>query len=51
MAKPIILVTSMAEKWWKGGFPLMDSAIFAMVLLLLLIMAIKDDWDEKNPRE
>ena len=29
----------------------MDSAIFAMVLLLLLILAIKGDWDEKNPRE
>ena len=28
------------------GSLFMDNAIFAMVLLLLLIMAIKGDWDE-----
>ena len=27
----------------------MDNAIFAMILLLLLIVAVKGDWDEKIP--
>ena len=31
------------------GSLFMYNAIFAMVLLLLLIMAIKGDWDEKIP--
>ena len=29
----------------------MDDVILTMVLLLLLIVAVKGDWDEKNPRE